>query len=441
MRSRSGSVYKRCGCRDARSGARLDGRCGQLAVPGHGSWYFTVELTRGPGGQRRRFRHGGYRTRQAAERALAELMPPGGDPGSDPLLSTGEWLQRWLVDRQGLRPTTRRAYAAHLRLYLLPHLGRIPLCVLAPHHVQAMFTAIATEHERADRRWTPASAVRLRATLRVALNVAIRRRLIATNAARDVELPVARRPHAVVWTAARVAAWQATGTRPAVAVWTAEQTASFLRFARSDPLYPLYHLIAFRGLRRGEAAGLTWPEVELDDATVTISQQLLEDNGKLVFGPPKSETSRRTIPIDRATVAVLRAHQRRQRRLHGDTVGLVFTRDDGRPVRPEYVTRHFQDLVGRAGLPPIRLHDLRHGAASLALHAGADLKVIQDLLGHSSIVLTADTYTSVLPDLARQAAEATSRLILSAAKLPPGRHPVPPGHTPATPKIRQHTVS
>jgi integrase len=340
------------------------------------------------------------------------------------MISVGGWLRRWLAERDAIRPSTRRSYEMHLRLYLVPYLGRIPLRELQPHHVRTMFVAITAEHERRGRTWTPSSRQRLRATLRTALNAAIRERLVSANAARDVELPTVRRPHPVVWTPTRVVAWRATGTKPTVAIWTATQTGQFLTATREDPLYALFHVVIFRGLRRGEALGLTWPEIDLANATLTVSQQLLEQDGALVFAPPKTEASRRTIPLDRATVAVLRRHQR-QHRVGGSgrtPTGLVFTKTDGRPLRPEYVTRHFQQLARGAGLPPIRLHDLRHGAASLALAAGVDLKVVQDLLGHSSIVLTADTYTSVLPELARDAAEATARLILAAAKTPPGRH-------------------
>ena len=96
--------------------------------------------------------------------------------------------------------------------------------------------------------------------------------------------------------------------------------------------------------------------------------------------------------------------------------GYVFIRNDGEPIHPNYATTRFRKLVQRAGLPPVRLHDLRHGAASLAHEAGADLKTLQDLLGHSSIVVTADTYTSVLPEVQRRCADATAQLVLAAAR-------------------------
>jgi hypothetical protein len=156
MRASVGSVYKRCGCRDQASGAPLGRRChSHLARRGHGSWYLSVELSAGPSGQRRRFRQGGYRSRAAAEDALRQLTGSVNAAVSAAPLTTGAWLQRWLTDRQTLRPTTQRSYAAHLRLYLLPWLGRIPLCLLDPAYVQAMFAGIAAEHAAAHRRWSP----------------------------------------------------------------------------------------------------------------------------------------------------------------------------------------------------------------------------------------------------------------------------------------------
>src|SRR5207244_763612 len=121
------------------------------------------------------------------------------------------------------------------------------------------------------------------------------------------------------------------------------------------------------------------------------------------------------------------------------------TRTDGLPINPNYATTRFRKLIQRAGLPPVRLHDLRHGAASLAHEAGADLKTVQDLLGHSSIVITADTYTSVLPEVQRRCADATAELVLAASrrtrkkiknkarKNRPARRPRTGAPTPTTP--------
>jgi integrase len=204
-------------------------------------------------------------------------------------------------------------------------------------------------------------------------------------------------------------------------VWTARQLACFLDFLREDRLFAIWWLIALRGLRRGEAAGLRWIDVDLDQRVVMIEQQRIAYGHTVAVGPPKTTASRRTIALDRTTVRLLRAHLRQQQAEYHTAghawheSGYVFTTDDGKPLHPDWITRRFGHLVELSGLPPVRLHYLRHGAATLAHEAGADLKTVQEQLGHTSIVLTADTYTSVLLDLHFKTAEATARLVLKAA--------------------------
>jgi integrase len=212
-----------------------------------------------------------------------------------------------------------------------------------------------------------------------------------------------------------------------VAVWTARQLAAFLNGVAEDRLFAMWWLMALRGLRRGEAAGLRWVDVDLCQRVVVIDQQLIAYGHTVAVGPPKTKASRRTIALDCTTVALLRTHLQRQQVDRdaagpaGQDSGYVFTTPNGTPLHPDWITRRFHRLVVLSGLPPVRLHDLRHGAAALAHAAGADLKTVQEQLGHTSIVLTADTYTSVLLDLHFKTAEATARLVLKAAARNPGR--------------------
>jgi integrase len=216
-----------------------------------------------------------------------------------------------------------------------------------------------------------------------------------------------------------------TGGRPAVAIWTASQTARFLHTIAGHRLYAAYHLIALRGLRRGEAAGLRWCDLDLDRRVAFIHSQAQRLSGTLTACPTKTEAGRRTIALDATTVAVLRHHRSRQQAeladLGADSCGFVFTNQRGRPISPDTLTRTFNGLTAAGDLPPVRLHDLRHGAGSLALQAGANLKVIQDQLGHSSIVFTADTYVTVMPEVAHASAEAVAALILEAGRRAPGQ--------------------
>jgi len=418
-----GQVFKRCGCRQPAMGRPVDGRCPRLQERGHGSWYFDC-ATPSPTGRQQRVQRGGYATRRDATTARDAILDRICSIGAAEAWTVARWLRHWLTTRTSLRPTTLRSYTSHVEVHLIPHLGRIRLVDLTGRHITAMFGTLAASESRAGRQPTPATLHGIRATLRAALNGAVRDGLRLDNPACHVELS-GRRPHAEVWTDRRVAAWHARGDRAPVAVWTVDQLAAFLRFVADDELRAMWWLIALRGLRRGEAAGLRWCDVDLDAGTVTIEQQRLAYGRIIAVGPPKTAASRRTIALDAGTVRILRAHRRRQRGhqaasgWHDD--GYVFTTPTGQPLHPDFVTRRFRRLVILSGLPPVRLHDLRHGAASLALAAGTDLKTVQAMLGHTSIVLTADTYTSDLHELQITAAEATARLVLAAAARNPGR--------------------
>ncbi|GLH95593.1 hypothetical protein Pa4123_08650 [Phytohabitans aurantiacus] len=166
--------------------------------------------------------------------------------------------------------------------------------------------------------------------------------------------------------------WRDTGEVPGpVMVWTPAQTGAFLdHAARYDPaLYPLFHLVAHRGLRRGEAVGLGDADTHLDHAEITITQQLTTAGRSVQRKPPKSDAGHRVIALDSGTVAALRAY--RAHRPATDDSGLFFVRPDGQPWHPDTVSRRFRRLIDDASLPPVRLHDLQHGAATLALAAGA----------------------------------------------------------------------
>ncbi len=358
--------------------------------------------------------------------------------------TVGEYLHQWLASRRRIEPTTVRAYESHIRVHLVPHLGHIPLEKARVEHIEAMFTAIADRTTTIEvarqsddpniratvkgmRPTGPATMHRIRATLRKALNDAIRKRLIEFNPAAHVELPSAARPKARVWTTKAVQRWQETGQRPSpVMVWTPQQAGQFLDYAEDHDivLYPLFVLILHRGLRRGEAVGLPDHAVDLDNAVATISQQLTTIGYDPVVKDVKSDSGDRVISLDTITVAAMRAYHARRARwrlVNGNAwpdSGFFFVQPNGQTWHPETVTWRFERLVRDAGLPPIRLHDLRHCAATFLKAAGADLKDVQELLGHSSITITGDTYTSVIAELTVERAKAEA-----AAAMVPRRRP------------------
>ncbi|MDE3721391.1 site-specific integrase [Nocardiopsis sp. N85] len=445
--------------------------------PRHGNWWFQLELPRTGEGKRRQARRGGLGTQEEARRqldhvkallALAEGEPDleihvadliqaalkgrrplpeveevrkriggGVDVRREPPL-VGVWLRQWLDGKPDLAEGTRASYDGHIRKYLTPHVGKVRVDRLQARHVEAMFAAVeeanvhileGRESEdpkvrasvRGRRVISLSTKHRIRATLRSALSDAVRSPdlPVSVNIASHVRLPSCPRKRPLVWTADRVRQWEKDGTVPGeVMVWTPEQTRTFLTHAkRYTWLFPMFHLIAVKGLRRGEAVGLPWANTRLVDGQIDIRVQVVQLAWETITSTPKSAAGQRTITLDADTIKILRGwkrYQNEQRLAAGSAwagTGLVFTRQDGSGWHPGQVSDWFCRIAKAAGLPPITLHGLRHGAASLALAAGTDVKVVSTELGHATTHFTQDTYQSVYPDVAKAAAEATAALL------------------------------
>ncbi|MDT4993136.1 MAG: hypothetical protein QOH97_3028 [Actinoplanes sp.] len=411
-------VYRRCGCTDPATGRRYGDNCPRLATdPGHGSWYFSVRLSR------QRVRRGGFRSAHAAEQGRQDLVGQAPEPADDAGLTVAAWLDTWVASLpKRVRPSTATAYTAHVVNLLRPALGHHRLGALTRPQVQAMFDELAEHMNRYDVKITASTVQRVRSTLRRALNAAAARGYLTDNPARMLELPSPRRTRPVTWSQPRVAAWLRDCTRPKIAIWAPHQLAIFLTAVADDDLYGLWWLAGLRGLRRGELVGLRWIDVDLADATLTVTRTLVELPGIVAESEPKTAAGNRTITLDPATVKILANHRRRQQRTyeaHGtiaEETGFVFAWPDGRPIRPGWLSHRFTALVTECGLPPVRLHDLRHGTAMNALHGSASLHTVQHLLGHSSHAFTADVYGTVPDALARAEAKSTAETILAAIR-------------------------
>lgn len=474
-----GTTYKRCTCRSRETGKELGKECPKLRRgngfnSAHGSWYWQVNLPADAAGKPRTRKRGGFDQQtdaqavldkisevlavadpndKATQRQIGDIIDTaltGGEAIPTPQLArtmlrleltgdeiptAGEWLDNWIKGRRSIKRNTWRGYEAHIRLHIKPVISEIRLDKLGDKHMQEIFDRIEERNElitscraspdpakrdlvKGMKIVGPTTMHRVKATLRKALNDA--RRYLSDNPARSVELPPPGNAKALMWTDERVQFWQRTGKKPSpVMVWTEVHTGHFLDHceAAGERLYALFHLIALRGLRRGEACGLHWTDVDLINGTITIRWQITQLGWATELDSPKTDASEDTVVLDDATVAVLRAHRRRQleERLAAgpgwiDT-GLVFTTPTGQALHPANVTDHFKFLTKQAGLPPIRLHDLRHVAAALMLLAGVDIKTVSATLRHSSIVVTADIYGSIMPKLAKDAAEKTSAIV------------------------------
>jgi len=308
-------------------------------------------------------------------------------------LTVGNFLDQWMgeVVQPSVRPWTYRGYDVHVRLHIKPVLGRLPLEALSPRHVQSLLNQKLAEG------LAPKTVRYIRGTLRTALKQATRWGLIARNPVDAVDGPKVERFE----------------IRP----FTPDEARQFLRAIRGERLEALYSVALTMGLRQGEALGLRWQDVDLDLGCLRINKQLQRINGKFQFVEPKTPRSRRTLALPASIVVGLREHQNRQLSEQGvagdrwQASDLVFTTETGRPLDGTVVSHHFHRQLDRAGLTQRRFHDLRHSCATLLLVQGVSPRVVMDLLGHSQIALTMNTYTHVLPQLRREAAERMEALI------------------------------
>jgi integrase len=455
-----GSTFRRCDCRDPLTGKQYrtadpkdgerDGRCPKRGRKGHGSWFARYDAPRGADGKRNQVTLGPCATEAEAEAALAAAVngSNNGAPVSDRRLLFGEYLRSWLSGRADLKPSTLASYTRHVAVFDAA-IGHVRLIDLRKEHFGEMYTAMrqigkpqtgrqsdmsqrlaAVREDAVDARRTPSESTlaRYHATAMVALNDAVADERIGRNPGRYIKFGETAAPRAVVWTDERVAEWRRTGKAYPVAVWQASTFGAFLDFAADDDLYALWHLIGMRGLRRGEALGLSWEDCDLERGVITVRRTLTNVGHKPVWGTTKTKAGERTVSLDAGTVDVLRAHRAAQvHRTLRDT-NLMFAKVDGEPLNVDGVSQRFVRLVARSGVPPIRLHDLRHVAASLGLAAGVSMKVVSEQLGHSNIAITSDIYSSVSADLALDAAERTAAIVPRAVPATAGSAAVcPPG--------------
>ena len=396
-----GTVYRQCWCRDPDTGRKLHGKCPQLGKRGHGRWYYRYEAPRAPGERRRQPVGGPFGTRREAEEELADAVARvgGGGAAPDRSVRVAAYLDGYLAGKVNLKARTLATDREAFELYWKPALGHMRLVDVRARHVaeavgemmrigqvsgrrpEILRRMLAARYQSGSppRPLSPARVGRMFAPFRAAMHVAVKRRMIAASPCDGVDLPRADKVRPLAWTPAREeqfrgelarrsrgrrmtsverqALWASSELRPCPAmVWLPEHTGRFLDSIAGERLAALFVLTAYCGLRRDEVIGLSWGEAWAD-------------------------------------------------------TGLVFTREDGTAVPGQWVSVRFETLAFRAGLPPVRFHDLRHGAASQYKAAGLDTKYISAMLGHARTSFTDDVYVTLFPDVARAAAEAAAAIV------------------------------
>lgn len=370
-----------------------------------GKRYYVATHHRTAEGKRKQSWHGGYATKAEAERSLRSVLArlDRGEFVTPSKLTMCDFLNdHWLPAKQStVRASTWNSYRATIQLHVVPHIGSAMLQQLTAADLNSLYAQLLTSgrRTRGTEGLSTATVRYIHRILRRALADAQRWDLVARNVADAADPP--RQGHA------------ATEMR----TWTAHQLRQFLDHMAEHRLHAAFVVAATTGMRRGELLGLRWQDVDLDAAMLSVRQQLVTLSYDLQFTEPKTPRARRTVDLDAETVRLLRRHRSRQseERLRCGasyaTLDLVFAKEDGTPLRPDNFSVVFQREVRKTGLPPIRLHDLRHTNATLSLQAGVPPKVISDRLGHATVAFTMDVYAHAIPAMQAEAASRVGALI------------------------------
>ena len=377
------------------AGKRGNGE-GSIYQRDDGRWCATATVQGSLGEEpKRKYVYGRTRAEVAGKLKILHRAIQQGLPVTDDRLTVGAFLTEWLERsaRPRLKQSTFESYSSHTRLHLIPKLGNLKLSKLQPSHIERFMNESRTvkpdKTTKETRPLSPRTRQYLRAILRTALDDAENEGLVARNVAKLAKGP-------------RVVHQEVSPLSP-------EETKKFIEKIAGDRLEALYILAMASGMRQGELLGLRWSDLDLAARELRVRQVRERVKGAPSFAEPKSQQSRRAIPLPEIAVMALERHRTAQKaeRLKSGTwqdTGLVFTTPTGAPLDASTVSHRFQAALVTAELRKVRFHDLRHGYASFLIAAGEHPRVVMELMGHSQISLTMNTYSHVMPSMKQSAA-------------------------------------
>lgn len=390
------------------------------------SWAFAIERGRVDGKRLTPITRGPFRTEKLASAALRDELSAreAGTFVEPSRMTVGEWFtDEWVpsLESTQLRATTRDLYSRVVRLHIASKpFGDLPIQTLRPKDVSDLFGRLATVGSPGGRGpLSPGALHNVRTVLQKGLKRAQAEMVVARNVAALVDPPARSRydeddVEPQCWTADQVGVFLDYVDRVTVAGEVTERRSrkgkeyAYVRQVPADPmLRALLYLLAYTGMRRGEACGLRWQSVDLEKGVIRVKDARVMVGGHAERSKPKTKRGRRVLRVDPDVVAVLKtwkAEQNRLRLRYGsdweDSQGHVFTHEIrftkpiryGAPVRPDWVSRKFRQFVKGADLPALRLHGLRHSYVTTAAEQGADSRDIADAVGHANQAITERFY-------------------------------------------------
>jgi len=366
-----------------------------------GEWEYRFDIEPDPlTGKRRRLTKSGFATKREAGKAMTQAMTAHaqGRFVRTNRRTVEDFMNEWHpAVKSALRPSTWVNYRNYLDAYVIPVVGNTALQDLTALRLNLLYVHLLENGRvKAPGGLAPKTVQNVHRMLHRAMRDAVKWGQLPRNFAEDAEPPRAPRPQPTIW--------------------TPEQLGVFVRHVKHDRFYALWLLAATTGLRRGELAGLVRNDIDLTLRRVSPSAPRVVVAGRAIESEAKTRSGRLVLALDPDTTAALDDYLiawEEEGYLLGQTRRLLFVWADGRPLHPDTITALFHKHCEAAGLPRIRLHDVRHSYASAALKAGISPKVISERLGHSTAAFTLQTYTHVIPGMDEAAADTVATLILN----------------------------
>ena len=368
---------------------------GRIIQRSKGSWTIILDVGRDPTGKRHQHTETIRGPKRVSEKRLAELIyeVDNGVYIKPAKVTLRDFLDRWLQDSAAnrVRATTLEGYRWRAKS-ITARLGEIRLADLRPEHLQKYYAEKLTGGSAA------LTVVKHHNLIGEALATAVRWKLIPANVAELVDPP--------------------RKTYKEMRALAPDEIQQLLDLCQHTPWHTIFHTLIWTGLRRSELLGLRWKDVDLLLASLRVTQVLHQlGDGTFIYAEPKTAKGRRAVSLTPASCLKLRAHKDRQEHdaallgvpFTGDT--LVFSHPDGRPRRPDTLTKALPRYARKAGLAKVRLHDLRHTHASLLLKLNVNPKTVSDRLGHASVQITMDVYSHLLPGVQEAAVAGLDALL------------------------------
>ncbi|SMO44909.1 tyrosine-type recombinase/integrase [Melghirimyces algeriensis] len=357
-------------------------------------WCFVLDIGKDPStGKRKQKWFSGFPTKKEAQRALAEKMAEinRGDYVEPSKMNVGDFLDEWLVSEVKMSRSahTFDMYQNLVKNHLKPGLGSASLDKLTPLHIQQFMGKIS------EKDLSISTINYILRVLKTALSWAVTMEMIPKNPASNIS--------------------PKSGHRTTMKTWTAEQVNRFLQTAKGNRYYLAFYLALTTGMRQGEILGLEWSDIDFESGFIRIQRMLEESSqGSRIVERTKSDAGRRSIALSESALEVVKQHQKEQKQemlKRGYRSDQLFVTLQGKPLSSRSLRYHFRSCIQKADVPHIRFHDLRHTHASLLLQQGVHPKVVQERLGHSSISMTLDTYSHVIPSMQKEAAQTLDEII------------------------------